>query len=82
MTNISDDFFLLGIGALTFALLFVLIQRVAVALLHHWRVLRASLSEQQRPAIMAAYRRQRRAPQATPALNQVAADIPAAPHAP
>jgi hypothetical protein len=82
MTNISDDFILLGFGALAFALVFMLIQRASVALRHHLRALRASLNQQPRPVIMATYRRQRRAPQTNPALNQVAADIPAAPHAP
>jgi hypothetical protein len=77
MTNtiISDDVFLLGMGAFVFAVLFTVIRRV-------YRHMRSLQLAQRLAEEVAAYQRQRqveRALNSAPALNQVAADTQAAP---
>ncbi len=82
MNNVSDDVFFLGLGALICALLFTQAQRLYYSVTSRAGALRLG----QRIALwLAAYRAQRavdRALRGSPALNQAAADIQAAPHVP
>lgn len=77
MNNFSDDFLLIGLGALAFAFLYQMIRRAYHAA---WPRIRA-VHVTQFVANMVAATRNQRALHGEPSLNQVAADTPAAPRA-
>ena len=84
MTSISDEFILLGFGAFAFVLLYTLIKRTYHAIRQRISALSFSALFQRISTPLATSWRQRHAhhpSQGTPVLNEVAADIPAGPHA-